>query len=101
MARPRQEGGSVRSCAETASERKRARSLYLQLRALGLDVRAEKYPEDPTGYRAMVEGLYSLSETSKERLVRRAETNKHGLLKVWLNRRNADLAAIWREGAAP
>ena len=55
------------SYAEMARERKKARSLYLELRALGLEPCAKEDPRDSTRYRVRVAGLYSLSEAHAER----------------------------------
>ena len=87
------------SYAEMARQRKQARSLYLELRALDLDLYAEEDPQDPTGYRMVLESLCSLSEAHKDRLLRRAETNKPGLLKILRNRWDSDLGAILKEGS--
>ena len=46
------------SYAEMARERKKARSLYLELRALGLELYAKEDPYDATGYRVRVVGLH-------------------------------------------
>ena len=70
------------SYAETARERKRASPLYLELRALGLDLCAKEDPRDATGYRVRVAGLHSLSETHAERLRRRVEQSKPGLVRL-------------------
>jgi hypothetical protein len=75
------------SYAEMACQRKQAHSLYLELRALDLDLYAEEDSQDFTAYRVVLEGLCSLSEAhQQDRLMRRAEANKLGLLKVLLNR---------------
>jgi hypothetical protein len=73
--------------AEMARQRKQAHSLYLELKALDLDLYAEEDPQDLTGYRVVLEGFCSLSEAHQQgRLMRRAEANKLGLLKVLLDR---------------
>ena len=51
------------SYAEMARERKKARSLYLELRALELELYAKEDPHDATGYRVRVVGLHSHSKT--------------------------------------
>jgi hypothetical protein len=88
------------SYAEMARERKRARVLYLELRALGLDLRAEEDPEDPTGYRLVVEGTRSLSPTHADRIEARVRDAKPGMLRVLRVRWDEDLEAIRREGVA-
>jgi hypothetical protein len=53
-------GEGMPSYAEMARERKKARSLYLELRALELDLYAKEDPHDATGYRVRMAGLHSL-----------------------------------------
>ena len=87
------------SYAEMARERKKARSLYLELRALGLEPCAKEDPRDVTGYRVRVAGLHSLPETYAERIRQRVEPSKPGLLKVLFGRWDPEFVAIQREGA--
>jgi hypothetical protein len=87
------------SYAEMARERRKARSLYLELRALGLELHAKEDPHDATGYRVRVAGLHALSETHADRIRRRVETSKPGLLRVLFGRWGPDVLAIQREGA--
>lgn len=71
--------------AELDHIRKLARQLYLELRTLGLDLRAhEENPEDPTGYRIDLIGakLLSLAHANKLRL--RVEQTKPGLMRILL-----------------
>ena len=84
-----------------ARERKKAGSLYLELRALGLELYAKEDGRDAIGYRVRVVGLHSLSETHADRIRRRVEASKPGLLKVLLGRWDHDIVAIQREGRAP
>jgi hypothetical protein len=84
--------------AEMDRLRKLARPLYLELQALGLEVRAEEDTEDPTGYVVLIGGLRSLSPTHADRLRRRIEETKPGLLKVLWARWGEDLEAIRGEG---
>ena len=86
------------SYAKIARQRKRARSLYLELRALNLDGSAVEDLEDLTDYRVMLEVLCSLSEAHKDWMVRRVRASKLRLLKILLNRWDLDLGATWREG---
>lgn len=86
------------SYADIARERKRARSLYLELRALGLEVWVEEEDSDPTGYRVVVEGRRSLSPAHLDRIIRRVRDNKAGLIQVLLCRWDPDLHAVRREG---
>ena len=86
------------SYAEMARERKKARSLYLELRALGLEPCAKEDPRDSTGCRVRVAGLHSLSEAHAERIRRRVEASKPGLLRGLFGRWDPDLLAIQREG---
>ena len=85
------------SYAEMAQERKRARPLYLELRALGLAPCAKEDPRDATGYRVRLTGLHSLSEVHAER-IRRREASKPGLLRLLFSRWDPDLVAVQREG---
>jgi hypothetical protein len=89
------------SYAEMARERKKARSLYLELRALELELYAKEDPYDATGYRVRVAGLHSLSETHADQIRRRVEASKPGLLRILFGRWNPDVVAIQREGRAP
>jgi len=87
------------SNAEMARERKKARSLYLELRALGLELYAKEDPQDVTGYKKRVAGPYSLPDTHAERIRRRVEVSKPGLLGILFGRWDPDVVAIQREGA--
>ena len=87
------------SYAEMTRERKRARPLYLELKALGLEPCAKEDPRDATGYRVRVAGLHSLSEAHAERIRRRVEASKPGLLRVLFGRWDPDILAIQQEGA--
>jgi hypothetical protein len=69
------------SYEEMARERKRARVLFLELRAEGFELLAQESPEDPAGYVVGVEGP-ACSEGLRERI----KANKPGLLKILLNR---------------
>jgi hypothetical protein len=86
------------SYAEMARERKKARSLYLELSSLGLALCAKEDSRDATGYRVRVAGLHSLPETHAERMRRRVEASKPGLLRVLFGRWDPDILAIQREG---
>lgn len=88
------------SYAEMARERRRARAFYLELRALGLDVRVEEVPEEPSCCRVVVGGLRSLSPAHAERVVRCVRGNEAGLARIILSGPwNPDLEAIRREGS--
>ena len=88
--------------ADIARERRRARSLYLELRALGLDVRIEDDPEEPSGCRVAVLGLRSLSPAHAYRVARRVHHYEAGLLRLLLaGPWNPDLMAIRQEGDCP
>ncbi len=85
--------------AEMDRERRRARPLYLELRALGLDLWVEEDPGEPLCYRIVVGGLRSLSPAHANRVVRRVRGNEAGLARILLSSRwNLDLAAIRQEG---
>jgi hypothetical protein len=83
---------------EMAREHKRARLLYLELRALGLELYAKEDRRDATGYKVRVAGLHSLSETHAERTRRRVEESKPTLLRLLFSRWDPDLVAVQREG---
>lgn len=87
------------SYSDMARERKHARSLYLELRALGLDVRVEEVLEEPLCYRVVVSGLRSLSPAHADRIVRCVRSNEAGLVQMLLCRWDPDLHAIRREGS--
>lgn len=81
------------SCADAA------RSLYLELRALGLEVRIEDDTDsDPLDFRVAVEGLHSLSEARAKSVRQRVLESEEGLVQLILDRRDPDLNAIRREG---
>ena len=81
-------------------EGKKARSLYLELRALGLELYAKEDPRDATGYRVRVAGLHSLPKTHAEWIRRRVQASKPGLLRVLFGRWDLAVVAIQREGRA-
>jgi len=88
------------SYAEIARERKKARSPYLELRALGLELYAKEDPRDATGYRVRVARLHLLSEAQAEWIRWRVEATKPGLLRVLLGRWDPNILAIQRVGRA-
>ncbi len=86
------------SCpVEDARRRKLARPLYLELRALGLDVCAVG---DGGEWRVEAEGLRSLSPTHADRARAGIEKHERGLLWILFGGWDPDLEAIQREGAA-
>lgn len=85
--------------SDMARERRRARPLYLEFRALGLEVSVEEVPGEPLCYRVVVGGLRSLSPAHADRVVRSVRSNQVGLVQVILCRRDPDLHAIRREGS--
>ena len=86
------------SYAEMARRRKQARVLYLELRALGLEVRVEDDAGNPSGHKVVVGGLRSLSPAHADRLMRLVRDNEIGLAKVLLERWDPDLHAVRTEG---
>lgn len=85
--------------AEMDRERRRARCLYLELRALGLELWVEEDSDEPPCYRIVVGGLRSLSPAHANRVVQRVRGNEAGLARILLSSRwNPDLAAIRQEG---
>lgn len=87
------------SYADIARKRKKARPLYLGLRALGLDLWVEEDACDPTGYRIIVEGPASVPQARTRRILPRVRENKAGLIKVLLFHYDPDLHAVRREGS--
>lgn len=86
------------SYAEMARERKKARSLYLELSALGLKLYVKEDHADKTGYRVAITELLSLNQAHADQMRRRIEDSKLGLLKVLWARWDADLEAVRHEG---
>ncbi len=74
------------------------RPFYLELKALGLDLSILEDRSDPTGYLLMVLGARSLSPSDADRIRRRAEELKPGLLRVLWAKWDPDLCAIREEG---
>jgi hypothetical protein len=75
------------------------RPLYLELRALGLEVRVEDDPDDgPLDFRVALGGLHSLSGAHARSVWRRVLESEEGLVQLILDRRDPDLNAIRREG---
>ena len=78
------------------------RSLYLELRALGLKLWVEDAPNGgPLDYGIALDGLNSLPEVRARCVRRRVLDNEDGLVEVLLDRRDPDLDAIRREGYCP
>ena len=76
-----------------------ARSLYLELRALGLEVRAEDDPDgDTLDFRISLGGLHRLSKADAKTMRQRVLESEEGLVELILDRRDPDLNAIRREG---
>jgi hypothetical protein len=88
----------VSTYAEMDRLRKKERPLYLEVRAIDLEVRADEDAEDPTGYVVVIGGLRSIAPTHADRLRRRIEEAKPGLLKVLWATWDEDLEAIRGEG---
>lgn len=76
-----------------------ARPLYLEIRALGLELRPADHPHDRTDYAIAVVGLESLSQAHADRIVRRVGEYRHGLLHVLLNYGDRDCCAVRSEGS--
>lgn len=83
--------------AEMDRLRKMARPLYLELRALCLEILAHEDPDTLSGYRLELVGLRSLSPCQADRLTRRVEEAIPGLVKVLWSRWDEDLEAIRKE----
>lgn len=89
------------SYAEITRQRKLARPLYLELRSLGLDIGAHEDPEEPTGYRIEVVGLASVSPVHADRVRRRVEELRPGLMRILImGRGDEDLSAVREEASA-
>ena len=82
------------SYSQIACERKRARYMFLELRARGIELLAQESPEDLSGYAISLVG-----PAYDEEPLQRIKANKPGLLKVLLHRWDPDLEAIQQEGA--
>jgi hypothetical protein len=85
----------VSSCAEAA------RPLYLELRALHLEVRVEDDPSgagDTLDFRVALGGLHRLSETHAQSVRQRVMESEEGLVQLILDLHDPDLNAIRREG---
>ena len=86
------------SYVEMAHERKKARPLYLVLRALDPEPHVKEDLRDRSGYRVTGTGQRSLPEAHADRLRRRVEEGKLEFLRVLWVLWDADLEAIRREG---
>ena len=76
-----------------------ARSLYLELRALGLELWVADDPDGgPLDYGIEAAGLHKLSGARAKEVRRRIERNEEGLVRVILDHRDPDLFAIRAEG---
>ncbi len=76
-----------------------ARALYLELRALRLEVRAEDDPDgDILDFRIVIGGLHTLPESHARRIKQRVRDNEEGLVHLVLDGSDQDLDAIRREG---
>ena len=76
-----------------------ARSLYLELRAMGLEVWVGDDPDGgPLDYGIEATGLHELSGAHSREVRRRIERNEEGLVRVILDHRDPDLHAIRAEG---
>jgi hypothetical protein len=83
----------VSGCAGTA------RSLYLELRAMGLKLWVEDGPEGaPLDYGIGISGLRGLSGAYARHLRQRVLDNEDELVQVLLDLRDPDLNAIRSEG---
>lgn len=88
----------MNGCDETARERGRARSLYLELSAWGVEVRVEQHPVDPSRLQVVVKGLRSLSTAHADGVRRRVRRDTAALADVLMGRYDPDLEAIRWEG---
>ncbi len=87
------------SYSELDRQRKRARPLYLELTALGLELLAHEDSEEPTGYALEVRGI--LPEADVDRVMRHIEELEPGLVRIVLmGEWDPDYRAIREEGTA-
>ena len=83
----------MNSCADTA------RALYLELRALRLEVWVEDDPDgDTLDFRVALGDLHRLSETHAHSVRRRVMQCEEGLVQLILDLHDPDLDAIRKEG---
>ena len=76
-----------------------ARPLYIELRALGLEVRVQDNPDTgPLDYGIVIDGLGALPDGTSRRLSKRIMDNEEALVRIVLDRRDPDLHAIRSEG---
>ncbi len=93
------------SYAEMERQGKEARRLYLEIRALGLEVSAEEDDRDVFGYRLELRVLPSLSPVHADRLTHRFEEAKPDMVRllrvpvVPAELVDEDMAAVWKEGS--
>lgn len=76
-----------------------ARSLYLELRASGLDVRLREdaWGEGILDYGVVVDGQVSLSAANASSLARRVRDNENDLVRLLASMQDPDLWAIYKE----
>jgi len=77
-----------------------ARSLYLELRTLPLEVRVEVDTRGASGvldYGIAVDGSYSLSVAEVDSLTRRILDNENDIVRLLVTERDLDLRAIRKE----
>ncbi len=84
---------------EMDRHRKRARALYLELRALGIEICVEGDGDCATGYRIVVGDFKSLSPVHADAIKRRVIENETGLAEIILSRYDPNLHAVRREGS--
>ena len=76
-----------------------ARSLYLELRAIGLELWVEDGPDGgPLDYGIGAAGLQQLSGARQKRVRQRIERNEEELVRVLLDQRDPDIRAVRAEG---
>lgn len=76
-----------------------ARPLYIELRALGLEVHVQESPDlGPLDYGLVIDGLSALPDGRSRRLIRLIMDNEEALVRIVLDRRDPDLYAIRSEG---
>ena len=86
--------------AEMRRERRRARPLYLELCALGLELWVEDDPDEPLRFRVLVSGLRSLSPVHADRVTHSVREDVVVLARILLaGPWTPDLEAIREEGS--
>jgi hypothetical protein len=79
----------------------RARSLYLEMRAHGLEILGQADPDQADCYRVFIaaDTLQALDPRTEEKIRERVRGNRAGLVRVLLDQADPDVRAVLQEGA--